>query len=179
MMRKIDAGVTLIEVLVSLALFALIAGAGFSVLDQVLRAQSLTEVRLARLTEMQRMMHLVLRDFSESLPGSVQGDDAGVSASRTAAGQGQVTVTYALNAGTLSRTVSLGQNDGVDQLLLSDVATLRWQFLDGRGQWQDRWPSPETPQTADLRAVALTVSLLPPGQGELHRLIAVPRKAAP
>ena len=45
--RQTDAGATLIEILVALAIFALIGTAGFSVLDQIVKVQDHTEARLA------------------------------------------------------------------------------------------------------------------------------------
>ena len=50
--RDPTAGFSLVEVLVALAIFALIGVAGFSMLDQVLRTQRLTEGRLERLAEL-------------------------------------------------------------------------------------------------------------------------------
>ncbi len=175
MRRTGDAGLTMIEVLVSLALFALIAGAGFSMLDQVLRAQSQTETRLARLTDMQRLMHIVMRDFSEGLPGTVQGDGAAATVSREGL-RGQVTVTFSLTAGAFIRSVAKGAGAPGDTTLLQDVTALRWQFLDGKGAWHDAWPDPADNDATDLRAVSLTVSM-PPEQGDLHRLVALSRKA--
>ena len=47
--RDTEAGLTLVEVLVALALFSLIGLAGFTMLDNILRVQSGTQGRLERL----------------------------------------------------------------------------------------------------------------------------------
>ncbi len=169
MTRARDTGFTLIEVLVSLALFAMIAGAGLSVLDQILRTQSRTDGRLDRLAALQRMMHLVARDLSESTPGTLQGDATTLTLARSA-----ITVTYALTEGRMVRQVARNRADAIAQPLLADVANLRWQFLDPSGTWQDTWPPGD--DDVALHAVAMTVTL---DAGELRRVVAVPRAGPP
>jgi general secretion pathway protein J len=179
MTRRADAGFTLIEVLVSLALFAMIAGAGVSVLDQVLRAQSQTDGRLEHLASLQRLMHLVTRDLSEATPGTVQGDGSALTLGRSA-GPGRVSVTYALTEGRMTRAVAQirGSPTPATQRLLAEVAALRWQYLDGAGIWQDTWPGTADLKQADLRAVVMVINLAP-GTGDLRRVVAVPRVARP
>ncbi len=167
MTRTKDAGFTLIEVLVSLALFALIAGAGLSVLDQILRTQNLTDGRLERLASLQRMMTLVARDLSEAVPGSVQGDGATITLGRA----GGITVTYALTDAQMTRAIAQNRGGATAQTLLTGVTALQWQYL-GDGTWQNTPPQ----DAADLRAVAMVVSLPP---GDLRRIVAVPRLSAP
>ena len=57
------AGFTLIEVMVALGLFGLIALAGFTLLDGVIGARDRLDGRLARTAELQRAMYLVSQDF--------------------------------------------------------------------------------------------------------------------
>jgi general secretion pathway protein J len=175
MTRRSDAGFTLIEVLVSLALFALIAGAGLSVLDQILRTQSQTDGRLDRLASLQRMMHLVARDMSEAMPGTVQGDAATITVGRIAE-VGRVTITYALTGGQMTRSVTQSRGQTVAQVLLTDVQAMQWQYLTDAGGWQGVWP--DSTADPDLRAVGMVVSL-PPGDGDLRRIVAVPRAGRP
>lgn len=175
MTRRPDAGFTLIEVLVSLALFAMIAGAGLSVLDQILRTQSQTDGRLERLARLQRMIHLVTRDMSEATPGTVQGDGATITLARRAEA-GRVSVTYALADGQVTRAITRNRGATTAQTLLTGVAALRWQYLDQNGTWQDAWPG--ATDDAALHAVSMTLTL-PPGTGDLRRVVAVPRAGRP
>ena len=177
MTRQPQAGVTLIEVLVSLALFALIAGAGLSVLDQVLRAQSQTEARLERLALLQRMMHLVRRDLSEAAAGTVQGDDLAIMLDRSVE-TGSVTISYAADAGQLARAITQGDGTVSQQALLADVTDLRWQYLDDQGAWHDVWPLVNAASAPGLRAVAMTLALSPADQS-LRRVVTVPQRAQP
>lgn len=173
MTRKGDAGFTLIEVLVSLALFALIAGAGVSVLDQVLRAQTQTDARLNRLAAVQRMMHLVQRDFTEAQPNSVSGDLATITATRGGE-TGPVAVTYGITDDRLSRQ-TLVAGDGLKTIsLLPDPADLRWQYLDDRGQWHDAWQVQTQANPPVLRAVEMTLVLRDADQA-LRRLMILPQ----
>jgi general secretion pathway protein J len=167
MTRRPDAGFTLIEVLVSLALFALIAGAGLSVLDQVLRAQSQTETKLDQLGATQRMMHLVARDLATATPGSVIGDAASLTLMRSGT-EGPLTITYALAGENLTRALPT-----TAQTLLTDTRAIAFQYLDGAGQWQAIWPPSTAP---DLRAIAITLDT---PMGSLRRIIPLPRTLPP
>jgi general secretion pathway protein J len=141
------AGVTLVEMLVALVLFALIGGAGFGVLDQILRTQSGTEGRLERLARIQRGMYLLTTDFSQARPSTLTyeaGDQGPVlslerSAAETSAGW--IALTYRLQDDMLLRDVSDAAGRQVArQPLLDDVTTLAWQFYDTDLGWVDQWP---------------------------------------
>lgn len=177
MTRQPQAGFTLIEVLVSLALFALIAGAGLSVLDQVLRAQRQTDARLERLGALQRMMHLVQRDLAESTAGTVQGDDLQLSLGRPV-DTGALTISYGTDNGQMARVIVQGEGATTAQVLLPEVAALYWQYLDGAAVWHDSWPPAFGAGPPDLRAVGMTLALSPAGE-ELRRVVAVPQTLPP
>ncbi len=177
MKRHRTAGLTLVEVLVSLALFALIATAGLSVLDQVLRTQRQTEARLERLGALQRAMHLVGRDLAELDAGSVAGNVATLTLSRHSAAD-RATIGYALTDARLARQATLPDGTAATQSLLPDVTDLRWRYLDDAGQWHDTWPVVRPPAAPELRAVEMVMVLGPAGE-QLRRLVAVPRTPAP
>jgi general secretion pathway protein J len=159
-MRDGAAGFTLIEVLVSLALFALIGGAGVAVLDQVLRTQARTEGQLDNLAAMQRAMFLMTVDFSQA--HAVQAGDV------LQVAHGSVTVQYTLSDGVLMR--GLGQ---VQQPVLAGVAELSWAFLDAENTWSAAWPVDDDP--GNPRAVALTLDL--GEKGQIRRVVALPAAA--
>ena len=145
--RLATAGVTLIEMLVALVLFALIGVAGFGVLDQILRTQSATEGRLERLARIQRGMYLLTTDFSQARPSTVThdpGDEGPVlSLERSAAetGAGRIALTYRLGGNILLRDVSDAAGRPVArQPLLDGVADIAWQFYDADLGWVDQWP---------------------------------------
>ncbi|MDQ1901658.1 type II secretion system protein GspJ [Paracoccus sp. WLY502] len=145
--RSATAGVTLVEMLVALVLFALIGAAGFGVLDQILRTQSATEGRLERLARIQRGMYLLTTDFSQARPATVTyetGDRGPVlSLERSAAetGAGRIALTYRLRDSILLRDVSDAAGQPVArQPLLDGVTDIAWQFYDADLGWVDEWP---------------------------------------
>lgn len=133
-------GFTLIEVLIALALFALIGVAGFTLLDGVLRTQDATDARLSRMAEIQRAMLVVSSDLDQ-ITGNLAGSGPGLSLQKEDIAGGPVSVRYALDGTTLTRTVS-GAGGERTQTLLTDVAAVRWTFHRRRGDWLTAWPQP-------------------------------------
>ena len=171
--RAGEAGVTLVEVLVALALFALIGGAGVAVLDQVIRVQARTEGRLDRLAEIQRAAHLMTLDAMQMGAGTFD-LGAGAVSFRRSGGAGDFAVRYALEDGRLMRRLS-GAGTEAAQRLLSDVEALDWQvFAPGAG-WSADWPPDGAGQAAMPAAIALEVTLTGDGlAGRLRRVAVLP-----
>lgn len=182
--RSGEAGVTLVEVLVSLAIFAVIGVAGYAMLDLVLRSARLTEGRLAQLGQMERAMYLVGVDFAQAEGGSLLADGMMVSIHRRARdlGGGDITVGYGLAGTVLTRRLSDGQGAVLaDQALLPGVTALGWQFLDNGPSWSGVWPAPGQVALLDgkvdnPRAVELTLTLT---DGRMLRRVAVLPGAVP
>lgn len=181
--REVDAGFTLIEVLVALALFALISGTGFAILDQVLRAQSSTEGRLDRLAGLQRAMYVVTGDFLQARGGSFTYEstetEAIVRLRRNAPdlAQGTARLSYRLHDGVLLRVVQ--QNAGppvAEQPLVDGIVTAEWRFFEPESGWLNDWPPlgqlpgsvPPNPRAVELR---LTLT----DGAALRRLVVLPR----
>lgn len=178
--RGSEAGVTLVEVLVGLVMFALIGLAGFTVLDQVIRVQTRIDGRLDRLAEIQRTAYLVKLDFMQASRGSLSLSDGAVSLRRDA-GAGEIAVRYGLEDGVLVRSISGGNGANARQRLLSGVEAIRWDFLDPQGVWVGDWPAAATRPAQD-NPVAVSLDLALAGQGlsgELRRLVRLPAEAAP
>lgn len=198
--RSGAAGVTLVEVLVSLVIFAIIGLAGYATLDLELRSARLTEGRLQRLGQMERALYLIGLDFRQAEGRSLVADGSFVSIHRamvrtmddtagtlagTLAGNfagtaigGDITVAYSLAGTTLTRRMVDGQGAVLaDQAVLPGVSALGWQFLGSGPVWSGVWPSPDQAALANgtpdnPRAVELTLTLS--DGGTLRRVAVLP-----
>lgn len=189
-------GFTLVEVLIALALFALIGVAGFTLLNSVLRTQGTTETRLDRMAEIQRAMLVVTSDLDQ-VTGSVAGGGGALSIRKFDVAGNIVAVRYELAGDRVNRIVSGPDGERV-QTLLTGVADARWSFHQRRGTWLDTWPLPAPPTAAPgaptpnpptrliadegLTAVALDLTLNGvdgrPG-ATVRRLVSIPLTDAP
>lgn len=181
--RAPAAGFTLIEVLVALALFALISSAGFAMLDQVLRTQRQTDGRLERLAGLQRAMYLVTNDFLQARGRSftsARSDGAAVVALRRNAAElneGAVQLSYLVQDGVLMRVIRRASGPPIArQPLVAGVTTVDWRFYDPQAGWVADWPpagqvpgqAPPNPRAVELRLT------LADGRG-LRRVALLPR----
>lgn len=177
------AGFTLLEMLVALALFALIAAAAYSGLDSALAARAELERRAERLAELQMAFHFLQRDIEQIVPRSVrdefgqrrpalQGGDGESLLVFTRAGwdnplgqprAGLQRLAYRWRDGQLLRvywtSLDRGRFDpGLESVLLEGVAAAEVRFLDRSDRWQSRWPAAEAgagrlPRALELRLV--------------------------
>ena len=77
--RHPTSGLSLVEVLVALLVFAVIGTAAFTMLDQTLRSETIAEARLSRLDDVQRTMRILAIDTLQVVAGSVTQTDDGIS----------------------------------------------------------------------------------------------------
>jgi general secretion pathway protein J len=168
-----EEGFTLLELIISLGLFALIAVAGLTLLNSVMTTQERTEGRLDRTAAIQRTMFVLQSDLDQITRGAVSGGGSNVAFTRVAAGMGgtPVPLRYAATGGVLVRAAPQ------PQLLLTGVGGVRWRFLDGQ-RWVDRWPPNEQRKDEWPRAVQVEMQLAGERgpQGTLRRVVALPVK---
>lgn len=156
--RSRQAGITLIEVLVSLAIFAIIGLAGLTVLNSVTTAGAQTEGRLERLAEIDRAFLLIKRDLVQTKPLSTQLNNNRLTLQRPHQ-QNTITVTYDLQKDALTRTIENPNTKPTQQKILSNVTNIKWSLLSPANQWADLWPQDQT-QPQRPRAAELQINLL-------------------
>lgn len=163
-------GFTLIEVMIALALFALIAMAGVALVESTIGVQDRTQLRLDRIAEMRRANYIIGLDLDQVEPGDFAGQTTQLHFRRHGfrglPGVGKVT--YSLSGGVMRRSV----DGGPAQSLLTGVTHIRFRyFKSGRG-WAPAWnaPSPETDPLPDGIMVEAVVS-----GGTFRRAVALPR----
>ncbi len=195
-------GFTLLEVLIALAIFALIGLATYQMLDSVLRTDASTRAHDRELRELVRALAAFERDvlqvavrpvrdgYGEALP-ALQGDGEGAARLElTRAGwrnpQGapraeRERVRWQLQDGQWQRLYWQVLDQAQDsqpqvQQALDGVTALSLRYLDQDGAWQDTWP-PLT-DTAEQRLthlpLAVELRLQHSRQGELRRLLRLP-----
>jgi general secretion pathway protein J len=167
-----EAGFTLIEVIISLALFALISMAGLAMVDSIVRVEERTAGRLDRLGQIQRTMFVLSRDLEQMAAGSLEQGGSGIAFRRQAASvyEPPRQIGYALQGDSLFRAA------GANQLLLDGVAGVTWSFFFPNRGWQSGLPPRDIPNPEQPSAVAVEISLDGTGSpsGTLRRVIELP-----
>jgi general secretion pathway protein J len=173
-----ESGFTLIELMISLALFGLIAMAGLGLVEALMKIQQRTEGRLDRLAELQRAMYVLDNDLTQAAMGPIQGDGAILSFNRPLAAEGglPVRIRYQLGAGTLLRSVRGRGLPMGEQRVLQGVTSLRWSYYAPETGWVAQWPPTPDRATKWPTAVSADIALAPGNSvsGSLRRVTLLP-----
>ena len=174
-----EQGFTLIELMISLGLFALIAVAGLALVHGIINVQGRTEIRLDRLAEVQRTMFVVTSDLDQiAVGGNVSGNaKMGLKFTRAAPGRdgARVEVGYRVIGGMLVRT-----GGPVLQRLLPGVKAARFRFWNG--EWRDRWPISDETAGQWPQAIEMELQIVSPNGGVagiVRRVVVLPRQMPP
>lgn len=195
-------GFTLIEVLVALAVFAILSALAYGTLNQTLASAEILGDRMNRLQAIQRTVQRLDQDFlqltprpvrqelGESLRPALQTDELsgnGLELTRNGwnnpAGMPRGTlqrVAYRLEEEelvryhwrVLDRTLS---NEPVAVTLLDGVERLEFRFMSENGQFSAQWPPETRPGPLGLRhrPRAVEIVLTLVNEGEIRRLIEI------
>ena len=192
-------GFTLLEMLVAVAIFAILAVVAHSGLNTVLLTQARVEESARALTELQQAYRWLQRDLEQVIARPVRdqlggellplqaGSRVGVMLEltrggwRNPAGQDRSTlmrVAYRLDGDTLIRHQWLvldraQDSEPLDRELLAGVEALELRWLDASGDWQPQWPPPNAQDSPGLpRAAEINLRLA--DRGELRWLFLLP-----
>lgn len=174
-------GFTLVELLVALAIFAIVAAAAYASIAQLATVQSALDVQHKRLRSIQLAVGTLERDIRDALNRKVRdgqgaiepalvGRSDGLRLGRSGRANPQ-----GLQRANVERVEWRWQQDSLERrtwpyldgarfelvepvVLLSDGGRLAFQYLGHDGRWIDQWPVPNTPQPDRLpRAVRFTL----------------------
>ncbi|MDH3980901.1 MAG: type II secretion system minor pseudopilin GspJ [Gammaproteobacteria bacterium] len=179
--KRSPAGFTLLEMLVALAIFALLSVMSYSGLRSVMQQQSVTELEAGRLAQLQKIYLVMQRDFEQVVPRAVRdeyGDElaplvGGESLQLTRGGWSNPLghprstlqrVGYAYTDKRLVRytwTVLDRAQDSapLEQPLTEDITLMDVRYLDGSGEWKTSWPDTTAAVTAALPPATLPVAV--------------------
>lgn len=202
MRRARESAFTLIEVLVAVAIFGILAALAYGTLSRTLTSADMLTVRMERLTAIQRTVRYLVDDFMQLAPRPVRdelGDNLMPALSTdfetnyaleltrggwsNPAGLPRGTlqrVAYRLEDGELVRYYwavldrTLG-NEPVAHALLDGVENVEFRFMQENGEWTDEWPPANRagPLGLRLRPRAVEVVVSLGDQGIISRLIEV------
>jgi general secretion pathway protein J len=195
-LKKIT-GFTLLEILVALFIFTIIAVIMTRALHTVFDSQAATEKRATRLGELQMAMLLISRDIEQMIDRPIKNAERSIEAPLMGATK-KITFTHAglanplgqLQRSTLQRTSYFVDNNNLirqtwevlDQvpaskpstrILLHDVTNLTFEYLDTEGQYNNRWPPPNKPKAA-VFPKAVKVSLALAHWGTISQVYLIP-----
>jgi len=193
---------TLIEVLVSLAIFAILAALAYGVLNQTLANAEMLSERMDRMQAVQRTMRILSEDLFQLTPRPVRlelGDDYGAALQTSLVTGFALELTrggwnnpLALPRGTLQRAAyrieedkllryhwnvldRTFSNELIGVTLLDGVENIVFRFMRDNGEWTDQWPPQGATGSLGLRQRprAVEIVLTLKGEGTLSRLIEV------
>lgn len=198
--RLSQTGFTLLELLVALAVFAVLSVMAYGGLRSVLNGKEHVEQQAARLSQLQTAFTIMERDVEQALGRSIRDSYGDVQPAltggqfgavvleltrtgwRNPAGQrrsGLQRVAYRVDEEQLSRlfwlVVDQAQDSApVERVLLTGVKSVELRYLDNSLQWQEQWPQDAQAEekSALPRAVEMTIEL--EGFGRVRRLFRVP-----
>ncbi len=198
---RID-GFTLLELLVAVAVFAILSAMAYGGLRNVIDNSQQTESAMQRLQQVQLAMLNISRDFTQLSPRSIR-DEYGNSNNYILTGQGAdifieftrggrrnpaellrshlQRVGYKLEENTLSRLHwphldRTQEMEPYESVLLDEVEAVSIRFLDSNNEWQNEWPPLDAtglPGDDTTTLTAIEISLELQDWGELVRVFKV------
>jgi general secretion pathway protein J len=197
-----SAGFTLLELLVAVAIFAVVGTLALSGYTQLQKQSEYAEQRLERTREVQRALQTLAQDLEQAeprpvreplgesqLPAVFAGDSIDYKLQLTRAGWSN---TAGLARASLQRVGYRLDQDGLwrdhwpvldhtlatepaRRKLLGGVRAVTFRFMDANRNWVERWPASDTGTQTDWRArpAAIEVTLELEDWGTLRRLVEV------
>lgn len=191
-------GFSLVEVLVAVAIFAVLSAMTWSGLSTIMRSRAALEEAGERLHRLQLVVAMVERDARQAVARPVRGANGevlpalmgtttalelthGAFARPDAEARAAIArSTWSLDAkgvrrGTFAVLDRASSTAPASRVLLDDVDELRFRYLAADGNWRDSWPPRDGPARDDaLLPRALEVRISAADLGDVVRLLELP-----
>lgn len=201
-LRPGQRGFTLIEVLVAVVVFVLLAAAAYGALDTLIRTRIGVQQQARALHQLQRAMGSFERDLRQALPRGIDNEfgerrpalqgsatrielaRAGLANPLAARRAGIERVVWYLNDQQLQRAAYAVLDRAVGSqplpaVMLDQVQRISLSYFDD-GRWRNDWPPPNTAADAiDELPVAVALVVVSERFGELKRVIELVENPAP
>ena len=193
-------GFTLIEVLVALAVFGIMAALAYGALSQTLLSAEILSDRMDRLQALQRTMRIISADFQQLSPRPVRdeiGDGFGTALDTDFNSGFALELTHggwnnpiALPRGTMQRSAyrieedeliryhwrvldRTFSNEPVSVALIDGVESAVFLFMQADGEWTEQWPptNQSGPLGDRLRPRAVRIVLTFENEGEISSIL--------
>lgn len=176
--RSAEQGFTLVEVVVALFIFAMLAAAGVALLSFAVRAQAASSVALERVADDRRATALLIGDLGQAIP-RVTRDADGEGRPAFQAEQGDLVISY-VRGGARPQYIQIlrdgdrivraasartdGGESGTQLVLAEGLERIEVRFR-AADEWVDRW----TPSRTDELPRAIELITTKRGQAPLSR----------
>lgn len=169
--RQNEAGITLVEMLVALMIFAMIGVASFATLDTILRVRERTDGRLEHLARLDRALQVFGRDLAQSDPLSILLEDGTLTATQI---NGHGLRLYTVQGQNLQReSRTKPADEPLVQPLISAVDAVEFRVLNTLKEWRDVWPD----AAGSTQALAVDMQIVLSDGKTLRRMVILPQVA--
>ena len=201
-LSRVQKAFTLIEVLVALAIFGILAAFAYGALGQTIASAEILSERMDRLQAIQKSVRYLSQDFLQLAPRPVRqelGDSFDPALQSDFRSEFALELTrsgwsnpVALPRGTLQRTAYRLEddelvryywtvldrtlnNEPIAVTILDGVESLLFRYLLDSGDWIEQWPPPTLPGPLGLRQRprAVEIVLTLQDEGEIRRIIEI------
>lgn len=191
--RPGQAGLTLLELLVALSIFAVLGVMSYRGLAALAAGEARVSAESRRWAALARFFQRLEEDLAQAVEPAAGGaahpaglayvptaGASGLQFLRVDAQQGLLRVEYRLAGGRVElleaaphAAAEAVPGPAIREVLLPDVEALRWEFLPATGEWLDRWPPPGAAPGGPPLPRAVRLRLTPTAGAEIVRLFAL------